>query len=152
MIFSNPENQKIYTYLFNAYLVLILIISYSQRKCLLYLLFLFNQQNTHNISYRVKSRGATAIFIAHRLASIQHCDLILVLKDGQIGKYMSVLFKMKFIILLFNWVVPANGWSGLKFTMYKQVVPREIFETLNPHFRESTKTVPIFQPFTGTTH
>ena len=82
---------KKYTHIyFNAYLVLILIISYSQRMCLLYLLILFNQQNTHNISYRVKSRGATAIFIAHRLASIQHCDLILVLKDGQIGKYMSL--------------------------------------------------------------
>jgi ABC-type multidrug transport system ATPase subunit len=29
-------------------------------------------------------KGATAILIAHRLSSVQKCDLILVMKDGMI--------------------------------------------------------------------
>ena len=38
---------------------------------------------TEAIQARVQ-KGATAILIAHRLASIQHCDMIIVMKDGQI--------------------------------------------------------------------
>ena len=30
------------------------------------------------------NQGATAILIAHRLSSVQHCDMILVMKDGEI--------------------------------------------------------------------
>jgi ABC-type multidrug transport system fused ATPase/permease subunit len=38
---------------------------------------------TEAIQARVQ-KGATAILIAHRLASIQHCNMIIVMKDGQI--------------------------------------------------------------------
>ena len=38
---------------------------------------------TNAMVKRVK-KGATAILIAHRLSSVQHCDLVLVMKDGEI--------------------------------------------------------------------
>jgi ABC-type multidrug transport system fused ATPase/permease subunit len=38
---------------------------------------------TNAVSGRVK-KGATAILIAHRLSSVQHCDMIIVMKDGEI--------------------------------------------------------------------
>lgn len=38
---------------------------------------------TNAVVKRVK-KGATAILIAHRLSSVQHCDLVLVMKDGEI--------------------------------------------------------------------
>lgn len=38
---------------------------------------------TNAVVKRVK-KGATAILIAHRLSSVQHCNLVLVMKDGEI--------------------------------------------------------------------
>ena len=40
-------------------------------------------QVTEALNQRVH-KGATAILIAHRLASIQHCNIIIVMKDGKI--------------------------------------------------------------------
>lgn len=39
---------------------------------------------TDAIMERVHSGGATALIVAHRLSSLQKCDLILVLKDGEV--------------------------------------------------------------------
>lgn len=38
---------------------------------------------TNAVINRVK-KGATAVLIAHRLSSVQHCDQVLVMKDGEI--------------------------------------------------------------------
>ena len=38
---------------------------------------------TNAVKNRVK-KGATAILIAHRLSSVQHCNLVLIMKDGVI--------------------------------------------------------------------
>ena len=38
---------------------------------------------TNAVINRVK-KGATAILIAHRLSSVQHCNLVLIMKDGVI--------------------------------------------------------------------
>jgi ABC-type multidrug transport system fused ATPase/permease subunit len=38
---------------------------------------------TNAVRNRVK-KGATAVLIAHRLSSVQHCDQVLVMKDGEI--------------------------------------------------------------------
>ena len=50
---------------------------------------------TEAVEARVQ-KGATAILIAHRLASIQHCDKIIVMKDGRIietGNHHSLMDK-----------------------------------------------------------
>ena len=39
---------------------------------------------TDAIMTRVRTGGATALMVAHRLSSLQKCDLILVLKDGAV--------------------------------------------------------------------
>ena len=38
---------------------------------------------TNAVISRVR-KGATAVLIAHRLSSVQHCDQVLVMKDGVI--------------------------------------------------------------------
>jgi len=40
---------------------------------------------TNTVMSRVK-QGATAVLIAHRLSSVQHCDMILVMKDGVVAE------------------------------------------------------------------
>lgn len=38
---------------------------------------------TNAVINRVR-KGATAVLIAHRLSTVQHCDLVIVMKDGVI--------------------------------------------------------------------
>jgi len=39
-----------------------------------------------NINSIIKEKGRTSVFIAHRLRTIYDCDLIIVLKDGQVAE------------------------------------------------------------------
>ncbi|KAF2664508.1 P-loop containing nucleoside triphosphate hydrolase protein [Microthyrium microscopicum] len=40
----------------------------------------------HNINSIIKEKGRTSVFIAHRLRTIYDCDLIIVLKEGQVAE------------------------------------------------------------------